>query len=120
MPRKLLAKFQFLSDSDQYLEYLEENNIPYYLSGMGIEQEGQTNYSEHLELWVDEENVDRAVRLFKQDDYFASCPKCGSKDLTEAIMENFKSNLLGILGITRITRKPKFYNKCENCGHIFE
>jgi DNA-directed RNA polymerase subunit RPC12/RpoP len=117
MARKLLAKFQFLSDSDKYLIYLEENNIPYYLSGMGIEQEGQTNYSEHLEVWVDEINYSRAVELIKQDDYFSACPKCDSKDLTEAIKENFKSNLLGIL---RIARKPKFYHKCENCGHIFE
>lgn len=43
MARKLLAKFQFLSDSDKYLQILEDIEIPYYLSGKGIEQEGQTN-----------------------------------------------------------------------------
>jgi DNA-directed RNA polymerase subunit RPC12/RpoP len=120
MARKLLAKFQFLSDFDKYLIYLEENNIPYYLSGMGIEQEGQTNYSEHLEVWVDEVNYSRAVELIKQDDYFSACPQCGSKNLKEAIAENLKSNLFGIFRISRIMRNPKFYHKCENCGHIFE
>ncbi len=123
MSRKLLARFQFLSESDKYLELLEQNKIPFYLSGLGIEQEGQTNYSEHLEVWVDEENFDKAVHTIKQDDYFTSCPKCGSKDLSEAVMENLKSNLNPLLLVLfggKRTKKSTFHNKCNNCGHVFQ
>ena|SRR5690606_15170281 len=120
MARKLLAKFQFLSDSDKYLQILEDIEIPYYLFGMGIEQEGQTNYSEHLEVWVDEENFDQSVELIKQDDYFTSCPNCGSKDLTEAVAQNIVSNLFSIFKFVGFRQESKFYNKCEKCGNIFE
>lgn len=120
MSRKLLAKYQFLSDSDKFLLLLEENKIPYYLSGMGIEQDGQTNYSEHLEVWVDEENFDKSVEIIKTDDYFQACPNCGSKDLTEAIKENITSNLIGILKSFSFMKVSKNYNKCENCGNIFQ
>lgn len=118
-PRKLLAKYQFLSDSDKFLLLLEENNIPYYLSGMGIEQDGQTNYSEHLEVWVDEENFDKSVEIIKTDDYFQACPNCGSKDLTEAIIKNLSSSLFGIFGNLNLKNRSKIYNKCANCGHVF-
>ncbi len=124
MPRKLLARFQFLSDSDQYLELLEKEEIPYYLSGMGIEQEGQTNYTEHLEIWVDEENFDKAVQTVKQNDYFTSCPNCGSKDLSEAVVENLKSNVAGVfktLLLFGTNRKSSSINyKCNNCGNVFQ
>lgn len=124
MPRKLLARFQFLSDSDQYLELLEKDEIPYYLSGMGIEQEGQTNYSESLEVWVDEENFNKAVQAVKQNEYFSACPKCGSKDLSEAVVENLKSNVTGIFNTLLLfgtNRKSSSINyKCNNCGHIFQ
>lgn len=125
MPRKLLARFQFLSDADQYFELLEKDGIPYYLSGTGIEQEGQTNYSESLEVWVDETNFDKAVQAVKQNEYFSACPNCGSKDLSEAVMENLKSNLNPIAKIFmgfRLNSKNKstFYNKCNNCGNVFQ
>ncbi|HLV23316.1 MAG TPA: hypothetical protein VKY36_00870 [Moheibacter sp.] len=105
MPRKLLARFQFLAESDAYLELLEQNEIPYYLSGMGIEQEGQTNYSESLEVWVDEENFKKAVQVIKQNEYFTACPNCGSKDLIEAVLENLKSNLNPLLRMLFISNR---------------
>lgn len=124
MSRKLLARFQFLSESDSYLELLEQNEIQYYLSGIGIEQEGQTNYSESLEVWVDEENFDKAVLTIKQNEYFSACPQCGSKDLLEAVVENLKSNLNQIVKMlffgSKISKKSVFHNKCNNCGHIFQ
>jgi|SRR5690554_5680818 len=125
MPRKLLARFQFLSESDNYLELLEQNEIPFYLSGLGIEQEGQTNYSEHLEVWVDAENFDKAVQIIKQDDYFSACPNCGSKDLSEAIAENMKSNLFMVLRFFFIGRVRSYQSnpinyKCNHCGQIFQ
>lgn len=125
MPRKLLARFQFLSESDKYLDLLEKNGIAFYLSGLGIEQEGQTNYNEHLEVWVDEENFNKAVLIIKQDDYFTACPKCDSKDLGEAIMENMKSNLNPLLKIfggfhTNALKSGIVNYKCNNCGHIFQ
>lgn len=124
MPRKLLARFQFLSESDKYLELLEQNEIPFYLSGLGIEQEGQTNYSEHLEVWVDVENFDKAFQVVKQDDYFTACPECGSKDLSENVIENLKSNLNPLLRMFFITsRKNKIttiHYKCNNCKHTFQ
>ncbi len=125
MPRKLLARFQFLAESDRYLELLEQNEIPYYLSGMGIEQGGQTNYSEALEIWVDEENFDKSVQVIKQDDYFIACPKCGSKEITEAIMENMKSNIFGVIKSLLFLGGVKSRNivlnyKCENCQYIFK
>ncbi len=124
MSRTLLARFQFLSESDKYLDLLEKNGISFYLSGLGIEQDGQTNYSEHLEVWVDEENFDKAVQIIKQDNYFSACPKCGSKDLSEAVMENLKSNLNPLLRMLFISNrkasKSTVHYKCENCGHIFQ
>lgn len=118
MPRKLLARFQFLAESDAYLALLEQNNIPFYLSGMGIEQEGQTNYSESLEVWVDEENFKKAVQTIKQNEYFTACPKCSSKDLSEAAMENLKSNLTPLLRMffisNRRNNKSTIHYKCEN------
>ena len=124
MSRKLLARFQFLSESDNYLKLLEENEIPYFLSGMGIEQEGQTNYSEHLEIWVDEKEFENAVEIIKQDDYFTACPKCGSKDLSEALMENLKSNLNPLFRMFFISnsknRKTFIHYNCNNCGTIFD
>lgn len=123
MPRKLLARFQFLSDSDQYLELLEKEEIPYYLSGMGIEQEGQTNYSEHLEIWVDEENFDKAVQTVKQNDYFSACPKCGSKDVSEAVIENLKRNtfqLFKVLVPNKISKNNFIHSKCNSCNYIFK
>lgn len=124
MPRKLLARFQFLSESDQYLELLEQADIPFFLSGMGIEQEGQTNYSESLEVWVDEANFEKAVQAIKQNDYFSACPQCGSKDLSEAVVENLKSNLNPIVKMlffnSKMSKKSVFHNKCNNCGHIFQ
>jgi|SRR5690606_7838866 len=123
MPRKLLARFQFLAESDAYLALLEQNNIPFYLSGMGVEQEGQTNYSESLEVWVDEENFEKAVQAIKQNEYFTACPNCGSKDLSEAVTENLKSNLNPLLRIFfsgRINKKSKIFYKCSDCGHIFQ
>lgn len=124
MSRKLLARFQFLAESDKYLELLEQNQIPYYLSGMGIEQDGQTNYSETLEVWVDEENFDKSVQIIKQDEFFTACPKCGSKDLSEAVIENIKSNVFGVfktLLLFGTNRKVTSINyKCDNCGNIFQ
>ena len=124
MSRKLLARFQFLAESDAYLDLLEQNEIPFYLSGMGVEQEGQTNYSESLEVWVDEENFEKAVQVIKQNDYFTACPNCGSKDLSEAVLENLKSNLNPLLRMffisNRRNNKSTIHYKCENCGHIFQ
>lgn len=124
MPRKLLARFQFLAESDSYLELLEQNDIPFYLSGMGIEQDGQTNYSESLEVWVDEENFEKAVKTIKENDYFTSCPNCSSKDLSEAVVENLKSNVTGVfktLLLFGTNGKSSSINyKCNNCGNVFQ
>lgn len=122
MSRKLLARFQFLAESDKYLDLLEQNEIPYYLSGMGVEQDGQTNYSEHLEVWVDEENFDKSVQVIKQDDFFTACPNCSSKDLSEAVFENLKSNLNPLFKIFLSDKRGKstIHYKCNHCGHIFQ
>ncbi|SMC41950.1 hypothetical protein [Moheibacter sediminis] len=123
MSRKLLARFQFLAESDQYLELLEQDKILYYLSGMGIEQDGQTNYSESLEVWVDEENFDKAVQIIKQNEYFSSCPKCDSKDLSEALIENLKKNALQLLKVflpNIISKNENVYYKCNSCNYIFK
>lgn len=123
MSRKLLARFQFLAESDKYLELLEQNEIPYYLSGLGVEQEGQTNYSEYLEVWVDEENFDKSVQVINQDDFFTACPNCGSKDLSEAVFENLKSNLNPLFRIFFLSGKrgkSTIHYKCNHCGHIFQ
>lgn len=122
MSRKLLARFQFLAESDKYLELLEQNEIPYYLSGLGVEQEGQTNYSEHLEVWIDEKNFDKSVQVIKQDDFFTACPNCGSKDLSEAVFENLKSNLNPFFKIFLSGERGKstIHYKCNHCGHIFQ
>ena len=119
---KLLAKFRTPSEVDDYLVFLEQENIEFQLSGLGIESTAQS-YAEAIEIWVMDEDFERATTAINKHNDFIKCPNCGSTDYKDLINKNLYANLKIVLRLffisNRVKKHESFYYKCNQCHHEF-